>query len=66
MKRGEDIINNRLTGCTPTSQTERAGREERREEEEDERNENAPGMILMLHLVFTFQAGQSRNIQPKI
>lgn len=28
--------------------------------------ENALGMILMLHLVFTFQAGKSCNIQPKI
>lgn len=67
VKRGEDIINNRLTGCMPTSLREgesgernEGGRRRRRE------NENAPGMILMLHLVSTFQAGKSYNIQPKI
>ena len=67
VKRGEDIINNRLTGHMPTSVSERekAGREEEEEKEEDRENKKAPGMMLMLHLVFTFQAGKSCNIQTE-
>lgn len=35
-------------------------------DEEEKENENAPGIILMFPLVFTFQACKSCNIQPNI
>ena len=44
----------RLRSREKVEERERVEREERREE-----RENAPGMILMLHLVFTFLTGKS-------
>lgn len=59
-KRQEDKMNNRLTGEGERERWGRGMKGRRRE-----KNENAPGMILMLHLVFTFQADKSCNIQPQ-
>lgn len=69
VKRGKDIINNWLAVrqlAWKKGKDGEMGERKKGEVEEERKNENAPGMILMLHLVFTFQGNKSCNIQPKI